>query len=61
MSRFDSRGDPRVHLLINLVLSVLFAWTVVWGIAFISEMEFSFETVAMLAGVLMVITHLATR
>ena len=61
MSRFDSPGDPRVHLLINLVLSVLFAWTVVWGLSFISKMEFSFETVAMLAGVLMVITHLATR
>lgn len=61
MSRFDSRGDPRVHLLINLVLSSIFAWTVVWGLAYISELEFSLETVALLTAVLMVITQLITR
>jgi hypothetical protein len=61
MSRPNSRGDPRVHLLINLVLSALFAWTVIWGLSYISEMEFSLESVAMLTGVLMVLTHLVTR
>lgn len=61
MSRSTSRGDPRVHLVINLVLSALFAWVVVWGLSYISDLSFSLETVAMLTGVLMVLTYLVTR
>ena len=61
MSRFDSRGDPRIHLLINLVLSVLFAWIVISGLSFITEMAFSLESVAMLAAVLMILTYVVTR
>lgn len=28
----ESKGDPRLILLLNAVLSAWFAWTVVWGL-----------------------------
>ena len=60
MSESTSQGDPRVHLLINLVLSVLFGWIVVYGLSFITEMAFSLRRVAMVAVVLMILTYLVT-
>ena len=61
MSRSTSRGDPRVHLLINLLLSVVFAWIVIFGLSYVTELEFSFESVATLAGALMILTYIVTR
>ena len=56
-----SKGDPRVLFVMNLVLSSLFAWAVVWGLDFIGALVFSWGRVAVAAGLLMVITHLVTR
>lgn len=41
-----SQGDPRVHLVMNLVLSTLFAAVVVWGLSFLGVVAFSLRNVA---------------
>lgn len=55
-----SQGDPRVLLVMNLVLSALFAWLVVSGLAFATGLEYSLTTVALATGVLMILTGLIT-
>lgn len=57
----NSKGDPRVHLAMNLVLSTLFSWVVVSGLAFIGQIEFAWVTVALLALLIAVVTHLVIR
>lgn len=52
-----SSGDPRVLLAMNLVLSTLFAWVVVSGLAFVGTVAFSWGTVALLALVIAVVTY----
>jgi hypothetical protein len=57
----NSQGDPRVLFVMNLVLSTAFAALVIWGLAFIDVLAFGWQSVAVLAGLLMVVTHLVTR
>jgi hypothetical protein len=52
-----SQGDPRVLLVMNLVLSLLFSYLVIWGLDFIGAVEFSLVNLALATGVLMVATH----
>lgn len=54
----NSKGDPRVLLAMNLVLSTLFSWVVVSGLSFVGTLTFSWGTVALLALLIAVITHL---
>lgn len=61
MSRPTTRGDPRVHFVMNLVLSAAFASLVVWGLSYISEVTFEFRSVASLTAILMLLTYLVTR
>jgi len=56
-----SQGDPRVLFVMNLVLSVVFAAGVVWGLAFIDLAGFTVWNVASLALLLMAVTYLVTR
>lgn len=55
----SSRGDPRVLLVLNLVLSTLLAWTVVGGLSLVDVAAFSARNVAALALVLFALTYLA--
>ncbi|WP_339102575.1 hypothetical protein [Haloterrigena salinisoli] len=55
-----SRGDPRVLIAMNAVLSTLFAWTIVWGLSFLGVLEFGLINVATAAIVLFAITYLVT-
>lgn len=55
------QGDPRVLLVMNLVLSATFCYTVVWGLDFIGVVGFSWLLVAGATAVLMALTHLVTR
>jgi hypothetical protein len=57
----ESQGDPRVLLAMNLVLSSLFAWVVVWGLSFIDVLGFSWLRVAGLAFLLVVVTYAVTH
>jgi len=56
----SSRGDPRVLLAMNAVLSTLFGWTVVWGLSFLDVLEFSLINVATAAILLFALTYLVT-
>lgn len=57
----DSKGDPRVLFVMNLVLSSLFAVAVVWGLDFIDVLTFGWQQVGVLAALLMVVTWLVVR
>lgn len=50
-------GDPRVHAVMNLVLSLVFASLIVTGLAFVGLLEYSWTAVAILAAILMVLTY----
>jgi hypothetical protein len=56
-----SKGDPRVLFAMNLILSTLFAWVVISGLAFVGVVEFSWSTVAVAAAALVLLTRLVVR
>jgi len=56
-----AEGDPRVHFVINLVLSAVFAAVVLWGSEFVGITEFTPGRLAVFTALLMIITYLATR
>ncbi|UTF54997.1 hypothetical protein [Natronosalvus rutilus] len=56
----SSRGDPRVLLAMNAVLSTLFAMTVVWGLAFAGILEFTLVNVATAIILLFTVTYAVT-
>jgi hypothetical protein len=56
----DSQGDPRVHFVINAVLSLLFATVVLWGLAFLEIASFTIVNIITAALVLMALTYLVT-
>jgi hypothetical protein len=53
-----ARGDPRVHLVMNAVLSVVYAAVVVWGLGFIDLVAFTVRNVAVAAVVIFALTYL---
>jgi hypothetical protein len=53
-----SQGDPRVLFVMNLVLSALFSYVIVWGLSFLGTLEFSWRTVAGVTLGLMLLTWL---
>ncbi|WP_134671196.1 hypothetical protein [Halorussus marinus] len=57
----DSKGDPRVLAAMNLVLSSLFAVAVVWGLSFLDVLAYEWQTIAAVAALLAVVTHLVIR
>lgn len=54
-------GDPRVHLLLNLVLSALFVGVVLWGLDFVGALELTVPRLVVGTLVLMLLTHVVTR
>ncbi|OYR86949.1 hypothetical protein DJ71_05800 [Halorubrum sp. E3] len=52
-----SEGDPRVVLLLNAVLSGLFAWTAFWGLQLLDVAEVTATNVASLALVIFALTY----
>lgn len=53
----SSDGDPRVVLLLGAVLSLGFAWTVVWGLDLLGALTFSLGSFAAAALVLFALTY----
>lgn len=51
-----SQGDPRVLVVLNLVLSGLFSTAVVFGLDFVGLLEFSWQTVVLATAVLVTLT-----
>ncbi len=54
----SSKGDPRVLLLLNAIISTMFAWTVVGGLSILGVVEFSALNVATGAIVVFALTYL---
>lgn len=52
------QGDLRVLFVMNLVLSFIFSYMVVWGLSFVDMLEFSWQTVGFATLGLMIVTHL---
>ena len=57
----SSEGDPRVLLVLNAVLSGLFAWAVVAGGSLLDLMAFSASNVVTVALVVFAMTYVITR
>ncbi|WP_373188618.1 hypothetical protein [Halolamina sp.] len=58
MSSSRSDGDSRVLFVLNLLLSFVFSYVVVWGLAFIGVGTFTLQNVALATIALMVLTYL---
>ena len=56
-SPFDSKGDPRVHFVMNLILSSIFAYIVLWGLDLIGALEFSTLRLVLATIILMGLTQ----
>ena len=56
-----SDGDPRVHLLLNLVLSSLFVAVVLWGLDLIGAVDWTLPRLVVGALALVLLTHVVTR
>lgn len=56
----DSQGDPRVHFVMNAVLSGIFATVVLWGLDFLEIASFTIVNVLTATIVLMSLTYLVT-
>lgn len=57
----SSHGDPRVLLVLNAILSTLFALMLVTGADFVGMLEYSLTTVAAVAIGLFVLSLVMTR
>lgn len=55
-----SQGDPRVLIAMNVVLSIGFAATIVWGLDLLGAAELTLINVATGATVLFALTYLIT-
>jgi len=54
----DSDGDIRVLLVLDVVLSLVFASVVLWGLDFIGEAQFTARNLAVGTVVLSILTYL---
>lgn len=53
-----SQGDSRVHFVMNLVLSTLFGYVIVFGLSFVDVVAFSWRTVGVAAAIVFGLTYL---
>ncbi|WP_416838108.1 hypothetical protein [Haloferax sp. DFSO52] len=54
-------GDPRVVLVMNIILSSIFATVVIYGLSYLDLAAFTFVNVASLALILSAITYVVTK
>jgi len=55
-----TQGDPRVLVAMNVVLSTVFAATVVWGLSYLGAAEFTLVNVATGAVLLVTISYVVS-
>jgi hypothetical protein len=56
VTRMQGEGDPRVHAIMNVILSFVFSTLVVWGLDFIDIATFSWRNVALATVFLFLVT-----
>lgn len=54
-----AKGDIRVLIVLDVILSAIYATLVVWGLSYLDLAAFNVENVAMLAAGLAMVTYLA--
>lgn len=57
----ESEGDPRVHLVMNVVLSACFVYTALWGLDYLGSVSFTLGRLAVGTLVLVLVTHVVTQ
>lgn len=57
----QSKGDPRVVIALNAVLSTMFAATIAWGMGFVGFIEYNLVNTATIAILLFTATYVLTR
>jgi ammonia channel protein AmtB len=55
-----TQGDPRVLIAMNVVLSTVFAATVVWGLSYLGAAEFTLVNVATGAVLLVAVSYVVS-
>ena len=56
-----SKGDPRVHFVMNVILSAAFVYVALVGLDFVGAAEFTLQTYLIATAVLVVLTHVLVR
>lgn len=54
---FESRGDPRVHFVINLLGSAMLVYILLWGLDLLGTVEFTLVRFAIGTVILAMLTH----
>jgi len=54
----ESEGDPRVHFVMNVVLSTLFAYIFLWGLDLIGAVGFTLQRLGLIALIVMALTQI---
>ena len=57
----SSRGDPKLLIVLNLVLSAVFAYIVLWLSEFVGLTSFTFDRYLAFTLILVVVTFIVTR
>ncbi|WP_418285446.1 hypothetical protein [Halorubrum sp. DTA46] len=55
----ESKGDPRLLLILNAILSVWFAWTAMWGLDLLDIAVLTTTNVVTLALIIFALTYVA--
>lgn len=56
-----SKGDPRVHLVMNVILSAAFVYVALWGLDLVGAVEFTLRRYLVGTLALVVLTHVLVR
>ncbi|UWG52134.1 putative membrane protein [Halalkaliarchaeum sp. AArc-CO] len=56
-----SKGDPRVHFVMNVILSAAFVYVALVGLDFVGAAEFTLQTYLIATAVLVALTHVLVR
>ncbi|MFP4625823.1 MAG: hypothetical protein ACOCQ3_02780 [Natronomonas sp.] len=56
-----NKGDPRVHFVMNVVLSAVFVYIALWGLDLIGAVTFTTLRYLLGTAILVLITHLLVR
>lgn len=55
---FDGSGDPRLYWFLNIFLSLIFAWTILWGLGILVDVFYDWVTIVLATIVLAILSHL---
>ncbi|QZA89673.1 hypothetical protein K0C01_06010 [Salinarchaeum sp. IM2453] len=57
----ESKGDPRVHFIINVIGSAIIGYIALWGMDFIDMLEFTLTRYVLVVIILVALTSVIVR